>query len=68
MLETARRVVHQFPQVHFLIMGYPNVEKYRAVADELGLSKYTSFPGRIPISRRAIIWLHVISHSVRNRT
>jgi glycosyltransferase involved in cell wall biosynthesis len=48
MLETARRVVDQFPNVHFLIMGYPNVEKYRAVADGLGLSKYTSFPGRIP--------------------
>jgi glycosyltransferase involved in cell wall biosynthesis len=48
MLETARRVVDQFPNVHFLIMGYPNVEKYSAIAAGLGLSKYTSFPGRIP--------------------
>jgi glycosyltransferase involved in cell wall biosynthesis len=34
--------------VHFLIMGFPGVDSYRAQADRLGLNGSVSFPGRIP--------------------
>lgn len=32
---------------HFLIMGYPNVEKYQERSHELGISDHTTFTGRI---------------------
>ena len=34
--------------VHFLIMGFPGVDSYRAQADRLGLNSHVTFPGRIP--------------------
>lgn len=34
--------------VHFLVMGFPGVDSYRAQADRLGLNGAVSFPGRIP--------------------
>ena len=34
--------------VHFLVMGFPGVDSYRAQADRLGLNGKVSFPGRIP--------------------
>jgi glycosyltransferase involved in cell wall biosynthesis len=36
--------------VHFLIMGFPGVDRYRAQADRLGLNSHVHFPGRIPYS------------------
>lgn len=32
---------------HFLIVGYPNVDKYQKMSQELGISDYTTFTGRI---------------------
>lgn len=34
--------------LHFLIMGYPGVQGYKAYADKLGLSDYVTFTGRVP--------------------
>lgn len=34
--------------LHFLVMGFPGVDSYRAQADRLGLNGTVSFPGRIP--------------------
>ncbi len=34
--------------LHFLIMGYPGVQEYRAWTRELGLSDYVTFTDRIP--------------------
>lgn len=34
--------------VHFLIMGFPGEERYRAQAHNMGLSECTTFTGRIP--------------------
>jgi glycosyltransferase involved in cell wall biosynthesis len=36
--------------VHFLMMGFPGVESYRAQADKLNLNDHVLFPGRIPYS------------------
>ena len=48
LLRAAQRVVAVRPQTHFLLMGYPGVEGYRAYAERLGLGPYTTFTGKIP--------------------
>jgi glycosyltransferase involved in cell wall biosynthesis len=56
LLEAVPRVVAAVPGVHFLVMGYPNEDRYRALASEKGLGAICSFPGRIPY-RDAARWL-----------
>jgi glycosyltransferase involved in cell wall biosynthesis len=46
-VELRRRQV----DVHFLIMGYPNVVRYRRMATELGLDGWVTFTGKIPYER-----------------
>lgn len=41
-------VVRSVPDAHLLLMGYPNVERYRARVAQLGLAGTVSLPGRIP--------------------
>jgi glycosyltransferase involved in cell wall biosynthesis len=41
-------VVAAVPNVHFLIMGYPNEARYRAKVHALNLSSAVTVPGRIP--------------------
>jgi len=48
LLLAARELAQRHLDVHFLIMGYPGLEKYRNMADKLGISNRVSFPGRIP--------------------
>ncbi len=48
LLEAARQIVDRRQDVHFLIMGYPAEEYYRAVADSLGLTPWVTFTGRLP--------------------
>lgn len=47
LLEAARQVIAQRPDVHFLIMGYPDVASYRALAESLGVAGHVTLPGRI---------------------
>lgn len=47
LLEAAQQVVAQRPDVHFLIMGYPDVSSYRALAEALGVGEHVTLPGRI---------------------
>lgn len=47
LLEAAQRLVPAMPDVHFLIMGYPGVDRYQALADALGISDHVTLPGRI---------------------
>jgi glycosyltransferase involved in cell wall biosynthesis len=47
LLEAARMVVAERPDVHFLIMGYPDVLSYRALAESLGVADHVTLPGRI---------------------
>lgn len=47
LLEAARTVVAARPDVHFLIMGYPDVKSYRALAESLGVAEHVTLPGRI---------------------
>ncbi len=48
LLQAAKEVASRHLDVHFLIMGYPGLEKYRNMADELGISNRVTFPGRVP--------------------
>jgi len=54
LLLAARELAQRHLDVHFLIMGYPGLEKYRNMADELGISNRVSFPGRIPYEEAPI--------------
>ena len=47
LLEAAQQVVRERPDVHFLIMGYPDVNSYRALAASLGVAEHVTLPGRI---------------------
>ena len=47
LIEAARIVVEQRPDIHFLIMGYPDVTSYRALAESLGVGDHVTLPGRI---------------------
>lgn len=50
LLDTVPRVVAAVPDVHFLVMGYPNEDHYRALVRSKGLSAVVTLPGRIPYS------------------
>lgn len=50
LLEAIPLVVARVPQAYFLVMGYPNEEKYRQKARDLGVAEHVHFPGRIDYS------------------
>src|SRR5512136_535893 len=52
-VQAARRVVDAQPNTHFLIMGYPGYDEYRARAEELGVSDHMTFTGRVPYEQAA---------------
>jgi glycosyltransferase involved in cell wall biosynthesis len=48
LLQAASHLLQQRDDVHFLIMGFPNVERYQRLAYHLGISGHTTFTGKIP--------------------
>lgn len=48
LLDAARQVLADNPKSFFLIMGFPGNDRYRAMAEQMGIGGRTSFPGRIP--------------------
>lgn len=53
LLEAVPRVLKCMPDAYFLIMGYPDEERYRAKARSLGISEYVCLPGRIDYAQAA---------------
>jgi glycosyltransferase involved in cell wall biosynthesis len=47
LLKAAEELADRYPDLHFLIMGHPNVEHYRQLAARMGLSETVTFTGRI---------------------
>ena len=47
LLEAARELVHKYSDLHFLVMGHPNAEHYRALAARLGIGEQVTLTGRI---------------------
>jgi glycosyltransferase involved in cell wall biosynthesis len=48
LLQAVPHVLEAMKPVHFLIMGYPNVEHYREQARLLGVAEHVTFTGRVP--------------------
>jgi glycosyltransferase involved in cell wall biosynthesis len=48
LIEAIPSVARSVPDVHFLIMGYPDEDRYRAQIKERGLDEWATVPGRIP--------------------
>ncbi len=48
LLEAIQHLKGERDDFHLLLMGYPGVEHYRAIAADLGVSDVVTFTGRIP--------------------
>jgi glycosyltransferase involved in cell wall biosynthesis len=53
LLAAVPAVVARAPDAHFLIMGYPNEEHYRARIRDTGLTPHVTLPGRIAYDQAA---------------
>lgn len=51
LLQAAVHLLEVRSDVHFLIMGFPNVEHYQKMAGRLGLAEHATFTGRIPYEK-----------------
>ena len=47
LLQAARLLAPRMPDVHYLIMGYPDPQSYRTYAESLGIGDRVTLPGRI---------------------
>jgi glycosyltransferase involved in cell wall biosynthesis len=47
LIYAARRVIERRPDTHFLIMGYPGLERYRRQAHDLQILDHVTFTGRV---------------------
>jgi glycosyltransferase involved in cell wall biosynthesis len=47
LIEAAQQVVAQRPNTHFLIMGYPGMPMYRAIAEAHSLNAHVTFVGKV---------------------
>ncbi len=50
LIESAAEMKQRGERVHFLIMGYPNVEHYRSIAELWGVAEQMTFMGRVPFA------------------
>jgi glycosyltransferase involved in cell wall biosynthesis len=48
LLEAVHMLAQAHPDVHLLLMGFPDVELYRQRAAELGITDHVTFTGRLP--------------------
>jgi glycosyltransferase involved in cell wall biosynthesis len=53
LLAAIPQVVARVPAAYFLVMGYPNEDRYRQMAAELGIAEHVTFPGRIDYGQAA---------------
>ena len=50
LIEAAARLRQQGAAIHFLVMGYPNVESYQMTARAWGVDDRVTFTGRVPFA------------------
>lgn len=48
LLKVIKSIAEKRDDVHFLIMGYPDEQRYKKISEDLNISKYITFTGRIP--------------------
>lgn len=63
LLQAVRRFLEGGGRAHFLIMGFPHVDRYRAQAETLGLASSVTFTGAIPYEE-APHYLHLADLAV----
>lgn len=51
LLQAIALLLRQREDVHFLIMGFPSMERYRAMAAELGIAEHTTLTGKVAYSQ-----------------
>lgn len=51
LLEAIPQILEMNDQIHFLIMGYPNVQRYQEKAQQLDVVERVTFTGRIPYAK-----------------
>ena len=51
LFEAFKTVSERVPQAQFIIIGYPNIDRYRKLAEELGVAHQTFFLGRIDYAK-----------------
>jgi glycosyltransferase involved in cell wall biosynthesis len=47
LIQSADILIKRTKDIHFLIMGYPNTEKYKETVTDLNIAEYFTFTGRI---------------------
>jgi glycosyltransferase involved in cell wall biosynthesis len=47
MFQAFRIVAAQIPQTQFIVIGYPNIEKYKTLCDQYGIAALVKFLGRV---------------------
>lgn len=57
LLEAARRLQQADVDAHFLVMGYPRVDHYSAMAQGMGIADRVTFTGRVDYYREAPLFL-----------
>lgn len=48
MLKAAAQLIERGVDVHFVVIGFPNIERYQTLASELKIADRVTFPGRVP--------------------
>ena len=56
LIDAIPTVAQAVPDAHFLIMGYPDEDRYRALVASRGLQRWATLPGRVPY-QDAARWL-----------
>ncbi len=56
LLDAAAQLLGRRTDTHFVIIGFPNIEKYQARAQALGIADCVSFVGRVPYEE-VPLWL-----------
>ncbi|MCB9128719.1 MAG: glycosyltransferase family 4 protein [Ardenticatenales bacterium] len=54
LLEAAAQLLQKRRDLHFLIMGFPNEPRYRALAHQLGITAHVTFTGRVPYEQAGL--------------
>ena len=48
LLQAAQQLLQRGRDLHFVVIGFPNIERYQSMARELGIADRMVFPGRVP--------------------
>lgn len=48
MLKAAAQLIERGVDVHFVVIGFPNIERYQTLASDLKIADRVTFPGRVP--------------------